>query len=346
MRATNGAMNKWTQSQGFSLVELMIALTLGLLLSAGIMSVYLSSKTNFAQDEEVARLQENGRFAINFLSNNISMAGFYGGILESDALVNTPVVGQSCGGGGDWEFDIANPITFVNDATGANANAALSCITAADVYNDAANGVTPDVIGLKRAAGDKTLDDGEWNTEKGASSANFNDSLTQIYLRVIYETNDISVIKGSQANLAKDASVDSGVNYWKYEAMAFFIRSYSNAAGDGIPTLCAEMLVTDFVQAQCLVEGVEDLQLEFGIDSDDDGYSDFYTSDPSATELNAVSSARIYVLMRSINPLPAGMLDANRLYQMGNAATAGPFNDNFYRRVFSTTVLLKNSFAL
>lgn len=343
MRFRNCAVNRRTQSQGFSLVELMIALTLGLLLSAGIISVYLSSKTNFAQDEEVARVQENGRFAINILSKNISMAGFYGGILESDAFDSTPALSSSCGG--DWEFDIANPLTFVNDATGANANAALSCITAADVYNDVATSVTPDVIGLKRAAGDKTLDDGEWNTAKGASSANFNESSNQIYLRVIYQTNDISVIKASEANLASDASADSGVNYWKYKAVVFFIRNYSNA-GDGIPTLCAETLSGVSVTAECLVEGVENLQLEFGIDSNEDGNPDYFTTDPSAAELRPISSARIYVLVRSINPLPAGMLEADRLYQMGNAAMAGPFNDNFYRRVFSTTVLLKNRFAL
>lgn len=345
MSSVNNRVNCCTGNDGFSLVELMIALTLGLLLSVGIISVYLNSKTNFAQDEEVARVQENGRFAINILSRNISMAGFYGGILESDAFDTTPAISSSCGGAGAWEFDIENPLTFVNDATGANASAALPCITAADVYNAASVSVIPDVIGLKRVAGDKTLDDGEWNTEKGASSASFSGSGNQIYLRVIYQTNDIDVIKASEANLASDASVDSGVNYWKYEAMAFFVRSYSDD-GDGIPTLCAETLKGVEVQVECLVEGVEDLQLEFGIDSNEDGRADSFTTDPSSAELRTVTSARIYVLVRSINQLPAGMLEADRLYQMGNAATAGPFNDNFYRRVFSTTVLLKNSFAL
>lgn len=338
-------MVRLARNKGFSLVELMIALLLGLLLSAGIISVYLNSKTAFEQDEEVARVQENGRFALKVLSSNLSMAGFFGGILESDAISgNTPAIGSSCGGGGVWEFDIAEPITFVNDATGANANAALSCITAADVYNNAGTSVTPDVIGLKRAAGDTTLEDGEWNAEKGASQANFAASPNQVFLRILYATNTISVIKASQADTGADAVVDSGVDYWKYEAMAFFVRSYSQA-GDGIPTLCARRLRGVSVDTECLVEGIENIQFEFGLDIDEDGEIDSYTDNPTAAELTTATAVRIYILARSINTVPGGMTEANRRYQLGNATTAGPFNDNFYRRVFSTTVLLRNRFV-
>lgn len=339
-------MVRLARNKGFSLVELMIALLLGLLLSAGIISVYLNSKTAFEQDEEVARVQENGRYALKVLSTNLSMAGFFGGILESDAISGTtPAISSSCGGGGDWEFDISEPITFVNDATGAAANAALPCITAANVYNNAGASVTPDVIGLKRAAGDTTLEDGEWNTEKGASQANFAASSTQVFLRIIYATNTISVIKASEADTGSDAVVDSGVDYWKYEAMAFFVRNYSQTAGDGIPTLCAERLRGVSVAVECLVEGVENIQFEFGLDIDEDGETDSYTVNPTAAELTTATAIRIYLLMRSINTVPGGMTEADRTYQLGNAVTSGPFNDNFYRRVFSTTVLLKNRFV-
>ena len=337
-------MVRIAKNRGFSLVELMIALTLGLLLSAGVISVYVNSKTTFEQDEEVARLQESGRFALKILSKNLSMAGFFGGVLESDAVIGGPAVTGSCGGG--WEFDISEPLTFVNDASGANANAALACIDAGDVYNDAATSVTPDVIGIKRAVGDQALEDGEWNTDKGVSQTSFKSKPNQAYLRIVYSTNSIELITVSEAEpmLGEDASVDSGVDYWKYEAMAFFIRSYSEA-GDGIPTLCAERLRQTTVSTECLVEGVENIQIEFGIDTDTDGNIDYFTDDPTTGELSAAASARIYVLMRSINTVPGGMNEADRLYQMGNTAVAGPFNDDFYRRVFSTTVLLKNRFV-
>ena len=72
--------------RGFSLIELMVALLLGLLLMSGIVAVYLESKRGWAQDDAIARVQENGRYALRLLSREIAMAGFYGGVTETDAI--------------------------------------------------------------------------------------------------------------------------------------------------------------------------------------------------------------------------------------------------------------------
>ena len=168
----------------------MIALALGLLLSAGMVSIYVNSINNFSQDEEVARLQENARFALKLLSKDLSMMGFYGGVIGSNSADGAGVaIAPNCGVG--WETDMTTPLSFVNDATGATANAALPCITAGNVYNNAVPAITPDVIAIKRVAGDQTLEDGVWNAAQGASQAGFTAAANQLYLRLVYETNTV-----------------------------------------------------------------------------------------------------------------------------------------------------------
>lgn len=63
---------------GLSLVELMISITLGLVLMAGVVQMFVSSKTVFSTQQSLSRIQETGRLAIEFLSKDIRMAGFYG----------------------------------------------------------------------------------------------------------------------------------------------------------------------------------------------------------------------------------------------------------------------------
>ena len=70
--------------RGFTLIELMVSVVLGLLLSLGVVNIYLGSKKNYAAEEDMARIQENGRFALNFLKRELMQVGFYGGRLDVD----------------------------------------------------------------------------------------------------------------------------------------------------------------------------------------------------------------------------------------------------------------------
>ena len=64
--------------QGLSLVEVMVSLVIGMIILAGIFSVYLSNSQSFRFNSQLARIQENGRFALSLLENDIRMAA-YGG---------------------------------------------------------------------------------------------------------------------------------------------------------------------------------------------------------------------------------------------------------------------------
>lgn len=64
--------------KGLSLVELMIAITLGLMLMAGVVQLFISSKDTFRTQQATSRVQETGRMAVEFISRDIRMAGFTG----------------------------------------------------------------------------------------------------------------------------------------------------------------------------------------------------------------------------------------------------------------------------
>src|SRR3990167_11453898 len=66
------------RSTGFSLVELMVALVISLLIGIAVLQVFLSSKNTYRLQETMGQLQENGRFAVNYLANDLRMSGFMG----------------------------------------------------------------------------------------------------------------------------------------------------------------------------------------------------------------------------------------------------------------------------
>ena len=74
----NPLADKIGRARGFSLVELMVAMVIGLLILAAVSMILVNSKKNYTTQDSLARLQENARFAIQFLTRDIRMAGYYG----------------------------------------------------------------------------------------------------------------------------------------------------------------------------------------------------------------------------------------------------------------------------
>lgn len=65
-------------SRGFSLVELMVAITIGLIITIGVVQIFSANRATYQLDEGLARAQENGRFALEFLTQDIRHAGYLG----------------------------------------------------------------------------------------------------------------------------------------------------------------------------------------------------------------------------------------------------------------------------
>ena len=129
-----------THQKGFSLVELMVALTLGLLLIAGLGQVFVGSKQAFRAQEGVSDVQENGRFAIDILGRQIRLAGYRPAVLQPPQIDD-----PSMPAGSEAIFG------FDNTATSGRAPGSDVLLIA---YEGAADGgVTTDCMGNAVAAG-------------------------------------------------------------------------------------------------------------------------------------------------------------------------------------------------
>lgn len=322
--------NSYTQN-GFTLIEFMISITLGMLLIAMVVSVLLSSNRNYVQDERYAEMQENGRFALRALSRELTMAQFFGGLLNpgpTDIAVGTLPLTTDCG----LTYNGVNSITLINEATTADI-AAFPCIETTGFVAGS------DVLIVKRASGIRH----EFpSTEQVPGKS---------YL-ITSKNGKIGRIEVYNASVPSSAP-DGNEYAWEYMTKIFYVRDKG-----GIPTLYMARLMDDGTMKMSqtgvaetdprypleLVEGVENMQVSIGLDAvGADGIPDTYVTAPTAAELLTAVTARINVLAVSTSEVPG--YANNKVYKIGAAAdidySATP--DKFYRRVYSETILLRNT---
>jgi type IV pilus assembly protein PilW len=318
-------------ADGLSLVELLVSMLLGLILSGGIVSAYLSAKRNYLYEEQTARMQENGRYAMRLLSRELTMAGFVGGVPALDS-VSPAAVGTDCSDR-DWILDVAHPLELVNDYAGQSVPLSLHS-TPLTCLDSAAIALNTDLIAIKRTAGEASV-------RRGIPAAGLTASTTASWYLRLTSGDHPQWEKLRPIDLLARNKVASSLSYWEAISRIIFIRRYSDSGivDDDIPSLCMETLAGDAMTARCLVEGVENMQLEFGIDTDADGVPNRYKSAPTGDEMQHAIAAKIYLLMRSISKI-AGHQD-NKTYTLGQKILPAR-HDPYLRRVLSATVLLRN----
>lgn len=315
------------RAAGFSVVELMVALALSMILAVAVVTVFVNNSHSFSQDENVSRMQDDARHALRELAFEISMAGHFAELLvpsgvQADA---TLAIGADCGPVGqlNWTYntvqagtDTALSITAIDNATSATAMAAHSCFQAGEV----ADGT--DIVSIKRVAG-------------AASTGLRNDT---VYLR----TNGTQgLLFSAPMPAAPTINVPAPNADWEYRPSIYYIRQFANAPGDGIPTLCRKVLqgAVAGMRTECLATGIEDLQIEYGIDTSLNGQPNVYVTSPTLVEIQNVVSARIFLLARTTEP--DVKYTNQKTFSISNSQDYTP-DDSFHRRVFSTSVTVQN----
>jgi len=261
------------------------------------------------------------------------LVGFFAGQMTlADTMVSS--VGVDCvATGSDWALDARVPIELIDnfDSSLTTTNGSvLTCLRPTEI--------TPgtDIFSLKRTAGQATVKNGAYSA--GVTAANE----TQWYLRLKNFGDEKSWhYIGADENFdSVDISAGNRIDYWEFHVRLFYIRNFSTDTGDKIPTLCVERLAGNRMITECLVEGIEDMQIELGIDTDADGVPDQFKSKPDAAEMATAVVARVYLLVRGIHEL-SGYTN-RKIYRLGQKSV-GAKNDGFVRRVVSTTVQLRNA---
>jgi type IV pilus assembly protein PilW len=352
------------RQRGMSLIEMMIAMTISLVVIGAVSGVYLSTSRSYTQDELISRMQENARFALHILAEDLSMAGYFGPLMAGQDINTTartctntsteehctgffegstlPALGTDCGPTGStpppyWAYSLALPIeTLPEVATRSEANAAFSCIGTDDKEGflsgaDPGFDVASDILVVKRVEG-AGLD----------SARNDEDDPGYIYLRT---DGTYAMLFSYDPDL--NSSEGSNIKDWRYRSNIYYIRDYfltddNDNPADSIPTLVRKQLSGNSMSTEGggIAQGIEYFHVMVGIDSDDpgDGTANYYTASPAPANMRNAVSARIYVLARSVSPDPN--YENNKTYNLGDVSIT--VDDNFYRRVFTTTVTLRN----
>lgn len=276
--------------QGMSLVELLVAITIGALLLVGATSLLINNKRVYKAQNEIGRVQENARFAIERLLNDISMSGYFGCSGDPTLVTNNIDLTKS----GDL-YDLSNYLEgFDNaantwqpsgDATGITAVAGTDGITIRNMNGTTYKLQTPlvenesDDVYVDVSSGIKENDYVVISDCKGADVFRVT-TLTEIddspadgttdKLRLAHAaTENISANLG---NKYRDSNAESA----KFSTSRYYIDDTGNKG----PAL--------FRNGEELVEGVSDMQLLYGVntDGDADATADSYFTAAAVTAAN------------------------------------------------------------
>ena len=132
---------------------------------------------------------------------------------------------------------------------------------------------------------------------------------------------------------------------WAFRPSIYYIRQFANTPGDNIPTLCRKALsgAGPGMTTECLATGIENLQIEYGIDTSQDSHPNVYLTNPTLAQMQDVVAARIFLIARTTDNDTRYV--NNKTYSISNAPDLVP-GDSFHRRVFSTSVSIQNIRAM
>jgi type IV pilus assembly protein PilW len=318
--------------QGFSLVEIFISLTVGLALLIGVLSIFVGMKTTTTETATYGELQENGRYAISLLSDDLLRQGFWGdltGSIDESGLVSSPeptsVAGDCIGGGinnASFPATVGHFRTLWGDTL--TTNNAMGCISNGKVGSD--------VLQLKRVV----------------SSAVAVGDISNDNYYMISNPNTAGIFAGDDAV----PNINFG-QIWEYQQHIYYVREDSQGS-NVVPVLVQGRLQnkTAIMNLDMVVEGIELIRFMYGVDTTNNGIVNAYISADNMSNAYwdnesdvRILAVKIYVLARNI--LPDNKYENLNTYQLGDLNVNfidGDGNGDHYRRLlFSSTVTLYNA---
>ena len=349
------------RTQGFSLVEFMIAMTIGLFLVSGLVYLIAETSRSRAEIERSSRQIENGRYALDRIAEDLRHAGYFSEAPISDAPVTSPAPGalpSPCETTTITTGNLGLAFPVVAYAGGASLPTALNACLASQNYKP-----NTDVLVIRRAS-TTTYTTGEANATNATKNT--------LYLQTgragtgsVPFTHKID--KGSATGSFTLERITGGTDPAFTQAVAplrryivhiYFISSLDDT-GASIPTLkMLELGTGPAFQVYSLAEGIEDMRFDFGIDvSPKDGVADdcgttgmvrFTTCAGGALASVAlevdywtnVVAVQTYIVARNAEISPNYSDD--KTYSLGLAGTVGPHNDQYRRHAYTGFVRLNN----
>ncbi len=356
------------KQKGFSIVELMIAMVLGLLLMAGVTKVYLSTKGTYNLSENLSRLQENARFAMHYLTQDARMAGFIPCRLSGNManalysaenyfdFFNQSIIGYE---GGVSTFDSGFPSvgTSPGDRV-AGTDAVVILRGGTEQYKVVQHNPTSAQFKLNDL---HTLDDGDIALICDGTDAaifqvtNVNSSnVTVVHNSGTGTPGNCTVQLGGNGDCTDTTGMDPhaygpGSQIVKFDAVGYFIgvsnsgnsRSlYRRRLGINNGTSTAAFAIEE------LLEGIESMQVLYGEDTDNDSEPERYFTANNVTTWNYVVAVKVGLLVHTpdqinkINDTNTYNVAGTQIADTGTTITHD--GDQRLRYVFSSIIKLRN----
>lgn len=332
------------RQKGFSLVELMIALALSMLLVLAVGEVYVASKQTYRTQDALSRLQENARYAIETMGYDLRMAGQVGCSFDTTKVVNvlnTAAYGDLFGDslrGYDEGGSVAAPFSAALSKGDAvvmfrasespylvqSHNAATSTFTFAsttDIVKDDILVVTDcDTAAVFQASGPATAGTTAVHAAGGTGPGNCSGNLGP---------------KPALTDPCTAVTVKTfpkGTRVLRVMSKLYYLAT--NPAGE--PALYRQTISKGLLVTEELVEGVEDMQIQYGVDTTGDKSTDNYVDAGGVADWSQVVSLRVSLLMRSAENNVVTEPQKYRFPASATSDTTAP--DRRIRHVFTSTI--------
>lgn len=320
------------RQRGLSLVELMVAMTLSLLLMLGVIQIFLSSKQTYSTNSALSRVQESGRFAMDFLTQDIRNTGYKGQCMrdpENHGVANIL-----------WRLE--EPIKGWNDITAKPTYLSGTPVTGTDVilikFAAGPGGVAADTTNL--ATNDTiTLGSNTSGVNKHAITL-VSDAISCDLFQNTADSNAASVAKGAGGDWTHNYTSET-------EVLALQNATYYIRANSGRPnSLVRERLSTtttaaDWVTEE-LIEGVQDMQILYGVAGPTRQVSDYVSAD-DVTDWDSIVAVRLDMLVVSAD---TNVVPENQVIAFGLKADGTPesvtIDNRRLAQVFSSTIGIRN----
>ncbi len=333
---------RFHRQAGVGLVEIMVAVTLSLMLTAGVVHVYTGNKQTYRIQESLSRVQENGRFALDFITRDLRNAGFLG-----CAGVKTKINNTLTGGTGyNWSFE---QVIEGFEATSSSGWDRDPMATAGIVSPLGGR----DVLTLRRSVGNPaqvTAHPGAKNPVEGFevepnSDLGVDDVVmaTDCTDAAIFQITSIDP-SGANPKIFNEAPGGSpgnatqalGREYIAGSQIVQLVTStyYVASGASGRPALFRK---DGAGVGQELVEGVEDLQIFYGIDTDNNLTPNRYVTADNVGDWGDVISAEVRLLLQTLDDNLATQAQA---YTFNDVPSVSP--DLRLRRTFTNTISIRN----
>ena len=377
--SVSSAQRPGRRQAGFTLIELMISMAIGLLIVLALVTLLINVSRNNGEMSKSNRVIENGRFALQLLQADISHAGFWDGFIpDFDNLATTGVPA-------DYPNAVPDPcLDYASWAAQYKTNMVGIAVQGYEIPATVPSptlSVCSSVVTSPKASTDVLLVRHAENCLPGVGACTAQ-ATGEVYFQMARcgttTPSPAYVLDSATATFTlqkRDCTTTADIR--KYVSSLYYIRSYAVTVGDGIPTLMRSQFglsggTLAHKTAEAMIEGVEGFRVEYGIDSvsNSGGAVNFASAivwvdaatktSPTnrgdgipegayvrctaavpctVAQLASTVAVKIYVLIRSANQTP-GYVDS-KTYNLGST-TLGPFSDGYKRHLFSQTIRLTN----